>query len=89
MALKWTVDERYGSQASPTETYRIMHPPGQKYTALYVATSLGGAVITDNIGEFDTLEQAVKKCEDHSTGEKPAPAVEPTLTSEQLTSKYS
>jgi len=61
--MQWSIDERFIAQAGPTDTYQIMHPPGQKFTVLHVKGALGSAATTNQLGEFDKLDQALDACE--------------------------
>jgi hypothetical protein len=71
--LNWIVDERWSAQVSPTEVYRVTHPPGAKYVALHVLLDFGGASRTENIGEFEGLEEAIQKAEEHAKTRADAP----------------
>jgi hypothetical protein len=93
MALQWSVEEKFMSMASPTETYRVNQDPNGRWMAMYTRSTVHGGASTTQmvIQDSDKLEDAIKACEEDYVVKlaNPPEASEPVgLSSEQVIKKY-
>lgn len=85
--LNWTVDERYSAVADQRTTYRIFSSEHEKYIVVQVTINAGGNSLSSNIGEFESLKEALDAAESHAAKRPPPEEMEGdgrTFTAEDI-----